>query len=403
MSHIVIIGSGHAGLSLARELRAKDANCKITLLSKETICAYYKPNLSKALSSGKTADQLIMKTAEMLSEELDIHCLSHAEVMHIDSSRQNCSYHCIENEAIMELHYDKLVLATGASPIRLPTTVANSKHVLAINNLDQYRQFRDQLIGKQSVVIIGAGYIGCELASDLSNHNIQVSIIDRGAWPLSRAVPQALGSVIQERMATQQSVSWYLGKTLECIEQKDNLFSVHLSSGESIKADLVISAIGLQANLKLAQLAGAKTGLGIQVDAYSASSVSNIYALGDCAEYQEKLLPFIAPITAAAKTLAKTLTGEPCALSFPANAVPVKLSACPTVICPSHDSRGIWEVQGSGTDMEAHFINASGELSGFALTGAAVKRKTDLLKLCKGLTIAPAETQDQSIVLSQAC
>jgi rubredoxin-NAD+ reductase len=160
---------------------------------------------------------------------------------------------------------------------------------------------------------------------------------------------------------------------------------VKLSSETLLEVDMIISAIGLKANTDLAKQLGAKTSLGIQVDAFSQTSIKNVYALGDCAEYQEKLLPFIAPITLAAKGLAKTLTGETSKLTLPANAVPVKISACPTVICPSSDSRGIWEVQGSGSDLEAHFLNEFGELTGFALTGSATSRKAELLKTCKGL------------------
>jgi rubredoxin-NAD+ reductase len=403
MSHIVIIGSGHAGLTLARELRMKDAECKITLLSKEAICAYYKPNLSKALSSGKTADQLILKTTDSISTDLDLHCISHVDVTDIDSTRLTCTFQSIENKTTHEIQYDKLVLAMGASPIRLPASVTKTDKILHINNLNDYRLFRDQLEAKQSVAIIGAGYIGCELASDLSSQGIKVSIIDRGAWPLSRAVPEALGSIIQEAMSSQQNISWYLGKTLEMIQEVDNKFIINLSSEMSLEADLVISAIGLQANTGLAKKIGAKTGLGIQVDAYSQTSLPNIYALGDCAEYQEKLLPFIAPITLAARLLARTLTDEASELILPANAVPVKISACPTVICPSSESRGIWEVQGSGSDLEAHFLNEFGELTGFALTGSAISRKMELLKICKGLLASsPPNCLNKNTALSQA-
>ena len=92
MSHIVIIGSGHSGLTLAREIRLKDADCKITILSKETICAYYKPNLSKALSSGKTADQLLMKASDTISSELKVNCVSQVEVLDVNPEKQECMY-----------------------------------------------------------------------------------------------------------------------------------------------------------------------------------------------------------------------------------------------------------------------------------------------------------------------
>ena len=83
------------------------------------------------------------------------------------------------------------------------------------------------------VAIIGAGYIGCELASDLSSQGIKVIVIDRGSWPLSRAVPEALGSVIQHAMTSQQDISWHLGKTLEHIEEINNKFVFHFLVKES--------------------------------------------------------------------------------------------------------------------------------------------------------------------------
>lgn len=387
MSHIVIIGSGHAGLTLAREIRSKDTHCQVTLLSKESVCAYYKPNLSKALSSGKTPDQLIMKTAEKLSAELNIHIISQAEVTNIKAAEQSLSYQVDETNTVHTLHYDKLVLATGASPVLLPNTIASPKHVLNINNLRDYQYFRTKLEGKQSIAIIGAGYIGCELASDLSSQGITVHLIDRGTWPLSRAVPQAIGSVIQQEMTKKNAIKWHLGKTLERIEKNDQQVTVNLTSGEKLDVDLVLSAIGLQANIHLATLAGADTAIGIKVNSFSQTSIHNIFALGDCAEYHGKLLPFIAPITQAAKALASTLTTEAKPLIFSANAVPVKISACPTVICPSSENSGIWEVQGSGQDLEAHFLNEFGELTGFALTGKAVSKKMALLKRCHPMAL----------------
>ena len=273
MKHIVIVGTGHAGLTLAREIRLKDAKCVLTLISKESICAYYKPNLSKALSTGKTAEQLIMKTADILSKELNATCISYAEVIDINPRTQQLSYASFGAEQAHTLNYDKLVLATGASPIRLPNTLAAPEHTLSINNLDDYKHFRSQLEGKQSVVIIGAGYIGCELASDLSSQGIQVSIIDRGIWPLNRAVPEAIGSIIQREMTEKQGIAWYLGKTLKQIEPLEHTFNVVLGSGEQLKADLVLSAIGLQANIQLAELAGADNAIGIKVDKYSQTTI----------------------------------------------------------------------------------------------------------------------------------
>lgn len=384
MQHIVIIGAGHAGLTLARELRSKDTDIRITLLSREPIQAYYKPNLSKALSSGKSIEALIQKNKECLENELKASLIELAEVTGISPMEQTCSYRYLHTEVstVKTLHYDKLVLATGASPIELPKAVIGESNILHINNLEHYRLFREKLNGIKSVAIIGAGYIGCELASDLSATGFQVSVIDKGLWPLSRALPEALGSVIKKQLSEDQHIQWFLGNSVERIEQ-DNGFLLHLTKHLPIQTDLVICAIGLQANKQLAQLAGARTHIGIEVNKLSETSVPNIYALGDCAEYSGQLMPFIAPITTAAKALANTLCNQATPLFLAANAVPVKLANCPLVICPSGDTQGIWQVKGSGKDLEALFINNLGELTGFALTGESTKNKVELLKRCQ--------------------
>jgi rubredoxin-NAD+ reductase len=403
---IVIIGAGHAGLTLAREIRQRDKSIKLVILSQENICAYYKPNLSKALCANKTPDQLVMKTKEVLRDELDADLLDEVWVSQINADtktiiytktnlRETCSKETNSretnssetNSADLSLSYDELVLATGASPMRLPENIAESKALITVNNLEDYRRFRQAINGKQQIVILGAGFVGCELASDLASQGVEVCLVDRAEWPLNRAVPEVLGSAIRQEMTHQQGVKWFLGESIESVtlhssDGNQTRFKVQLASGKRLQADVVVSAIGLRPNISLAQQAGIACGYGIKVNDFSETSQSAIYALGDCVEYQGTPLPFIAPATQAAKALAQTLTGSPCVRQSPPMAVPVKLTACPTVICIGHEQRGVWEVQGNGIDLEAHYLNQFGQMTGFALTGQCVSRKNALIAEC---------------------
>jgi rubredoxin-NAD+ reductase len=399
---IAIIGAGHAGLTLAREIRQRDKTLRLVIFSREKICAYYKPSLSKALSTNKTPEQLVMKSKEVLQYELDATLLDEVVVTRIDTDNKTILYKASEGTEL-SIGYDDLVLATGASPIKLPETIANAQALITVNNMDDYRRFRQAITDKQQIVILGAGFVGCELASDLASQGYDVSLIDKAAWPLHRAVPEVLGSAIRQEMTQQQGIKWFLDEGIESVEiDSHEVYKVQLASGKHLQADVVVSAMGLRPNINLAQQAGIACGYGIQVNDYSQTGHPSIYALGDCVEYQGAPLPFIAPATQAAKALAQTLTGSPCERQTHLMAVPVKLNACPTLICIGHEQRGVWEVQGSGIDLEAHYLNQFGQMTGFALTGQCVSRKNILLCECNQGQQRASSEADSPITLSVA-
>lgn len=381
---VVIIGAGHAGLTLAREIRANCKTTEITLISREEVRGYYKPNLSKALSMNKVPDQLVMKQAKTIADELNVQLLSQMTVIDIDAERKEIKglFNDSEESTVMTVPYHSLVLATGASPIRLPIERDLNTTLLSINNLEDYEVFRARIEQKKKILIIGAGFVGCELASDLISNGYDVDIVDLCEWPLQRSMPEMMGTEIKKAMM-EQGVNWHLGVTLVSVTPNDQGFMTGcLSDGTTIQIDEIVSAVGLAPNTRLARDAGVIVQRGIEVDEYSMTSQPDIYALGDCVEYQGATLPFIAPATHAAKALAKTLTGTKTKLALPALPVAVKIGACPTVVCPSLNKKGIWQLQGAGLDLEARFINESGELAGFALTGQCIAKKSQLASEC---------------------
>lgn len=381
---VLIIGAGHAGLTLAREIRANCKTTDITIISRELIRAYYKPSLSKALSMNKSPDQLVMKSAEAIAKELNVRLLGQFTVIDIDAERKEVKglFNDTEESSIMTIAYHSLVFATGASPIPLPIERDSSLALLSINKLEDYEVFRARIQDKKKVLIIGAGFVGCELASDLISSGYEVDIVDMCEWPLQRSMPEVMGTTIKTAMAD-QGVNWHLGTTLASVVTNEKGVNIgHLSDGTTLEIDEVVSAIGLAPNTRLARDAGVVVQRGIEVDEYSKTNQPDIYALGDCVEYQGVTLPFIAPATHAAKALAKTITGTKTVLELPALPVAVKISACPTVVCPSLNKRGIWQVQGSGMNLEARFINEEGTLSGFALTGQCTSKKNELASEC---------------------
>jgi len=160
-STIVIIGSGLAGYTLIREIRKLDKAIPITLITREPGYFYSKPMLSTALASKKEASQLITTASEGMASQLGIDILAETDVSAIDATVQTLQ------TSAGQISYGKLVLALGSDQIRIPLEGNAASEVLTVNDLEDYEKFRQAIVGKKKVAIIGAGLIGCEFANDL--------------------------------------------------------------------------------------------------------------------------------------------------------------------------------------------------------------------------------------------
>jgi rubredoxin-NAD+ reductase len=155
---------------------------------------------------------------------------------------------------------------------------------------------------------------------------------------------------------------------------------VALADGMDLEADAVLAAIGLRPRTDLARRASLTVNRGIVTDRFLAASAPDVYALGDCAEVNGQVLPFVAPIMHATRALARTLAGMPTAVTYPAMPVVVKTPALPVVVAPPAGSDGAWETEAAEEGVEARFVDGAGVLTGFALVGAATSRKQALAR-----------------------
>ncbi len=377
---IVILGSGLAGYSAARELRKLDKATPLVVVSRDHAGFYSKPMLSNALASGKTAETLVMKPVEKMIEELGAVVRARTEAARIDTGTR--SVHCVDGEVFA---YRDLVLAVGADPIRLPLAGDGAADVLSVNDLDDYARFAARLDGVQQVAILGGGLIGCEFANDLLARGIAPTVIDLAAAALSRLLPPAASAWLQARLEA-AGVRFRFGVAAERVDRTQAGHRLTLTDGSTVDADLVLSAIGLRPRIALAQAAGLKVNRGVVADRMLATSAPHVYALGDCAEVEGHSLPFVMPIMQQARALGATLAGTPTALKYPAMPVIVKTPACPTVVCPPPlDAIGAWSVKAGDDGLEARFEGAGGRLLGFALLGAATAQRQALAAQVPGL------------------
>lgn len=375
MAPIIIIGTGLAGYATARELRKHDTATPLILISRGSADYYYKPDISEALSKGNTPDGLIKKSAGEMAAELSAEIRAHSEVMAIEAPA--CEV-CLGHE---RLAYKKLVLANGAESISPPLASDSADNVHKINNIADYIAFRPVLDAAKRVIVLGAGLIGCEFSNDLITHGICVDCVDPIAWPLQRFLPAACGEVVRDELAA-AGVNWHLGRTTVAIQRNlDSSLCVKLDNGHTLDADAVLSAVGVRPATGLARAAGLTVNHGVVVDRELRTSDPHIYALGDCAEVDGLFRPFVAPLMQAARALGKTLAGMPTRVRYPALPIIVKTPACPTIIYPPIDQEGVWEINGEPPNLVARFLVSGEKLSGFALTGTAIKQRSHFIKV----------------------
>lgn len=373
-SAIVIIGSGLAGYTVIREIRKLDKFVPITLITREPGYFYSKPMLSTALAGKKDAAQLITTPADGMATQLEITILSETDVSAINTQAQTIQ------TSKGEVPYGKLVMALGSDQIRLPLEGNAAKEVLTVNDLEDYARFRNAIVGKKNIAILGAGLIGCEFANDLVLGGYVVDVIDLAAQPLGRLLPEQAAKELQAKLSD-AGVRWHFSTTVQSVERNGAVLQITLANGDSISSDAVLSAVGLKPRLDLAKAAGMSTGLGIQVNRELKTSASNVYALGDCAEVDGLVLPYVMPIMQAARALAPTLIGQRTELIYPAMPVMVKTPALPTIVSPpAKGVNGEWKITQLEGGIEARFESPEGKLLGFALMGTATAQRGALSK-----------------------
>ncbi|MFU8837687.1 MAG: FAD-dependent oxidoreductase [Thiohalomonadaceae bacterium] len=368
---IVILGAGIAGWGVAEAIRQQNNEVSILLISACDGSVYPKPALSVALSKGMTADDLVEMSAEQRAAELGISVRTQTRVLRIDRSGKRLV------TVGGGIHYDKLILATGARQRQLKLEGDGVAEVLRINDLATYRQYREQLSkGAEQITILGAGLVGVEFAEDLLAAGKEVTVIDMASYPLANLLPEVMGKDLQIRLAN-KGLIWQMNNGIEAVDKTEQGYRLRLKSGENISTELVISAVGLQPVTELAEKSGLSTARGVVVDTLMQSSDENIFALGDCAEVEGQIYAYIEPIRRQAQCIANVISGvgKPFVLSPPI--VRVKSPSLPVCVAPpalpgkwqliKQDDNGMW--------MEHR---SAGELGGFALSGRYTQQASKL-------------------------
>lgn len=426
---VIIIGSGMAGYTLARELRKLTTSLPIVMVCQDSGDSYAKPTLSNAYAQNKLADSIANASAAKMAETLNLTLLNFHQVIDINADEQVIVVRSLVNQASqITLAYRDLVLATGAHSRLLPNLAVNYQTIFAVNHLDEYKSFQQRLNTLKSqksapvkVAIIGAGLIGCEFANDLIGQNtanqtadIAVAVFDKAVRPLAQQLPSQAGIMLQDAL-TQSGVVFYLGTDITSITTNidtSDKATVTISfdkdnQSQTFEADIVLIAIGLEANTDLAASANIAIASsqhinptithlprtvqqGIKVNAYLATSAKHIYAIGDCANVMGSYMPYVMPLMNQAKALAKTLADPnmaPTKVAYPAMPVAIKTPSLPLVVLPVSgqysDDQLYWQTTPTtdGMVMTAHPKDDPHSILGFVLAGKeAAKQRLTLTK-----------------------
>ncbi|MEH3085321.1 MAG: FAD-dependent oxidoreductase [Xylophilus ampelinus] len=384
---LVVIGSGLSGWTTVREFRKLDAATPVVLVTLGGGDFYAKPTLSNAFAQKRAPEQLVTTPAAALAESLQVTLRAHTRVVGIDTAARTVAL-----EGGETLAYRDLVLATGAHPVRVPLEGDAADRVRSVNSLDDYGLFHRELPAGATVVVMGAGLIGCEFANDLLSAGCRVHLVDPAPAPLSTLLPADAGAALAEALAAAGAVL-HAGATVRAVDAaaapSDGAAAapalrVTLSDGTVLPADAVLSAIGLRAETALAEAAGIRCERGVCVDDLLRTSAPGVHALGDGAQYASaggRLLPYVMPVMSAARALAATLAGTPTPVRFPVMPVTVKTPALPIVVAvpgPAHAEGGRWSRPEDGV---WHFHGADGLLRGFVLAGKQTPRRMEQTKL----------------------
>lgn len=375
---VVILGTGLAGYGLAKEFRKHDEDTPLILITSDDGRSYSKPMLSTGYTKDHSASDLAQLDAGSMARLLKASVWTMTRVNEIDTANQLIKV----GDAQTAIHYGKLVLAVGADVIRPPIQGDGLDLVYSVNDLLDYDDFRTAMKKNEvkKVCLIGAGLIGCEYTNDLINGGYQVEAVDPLAYCLPTLLPEPAGKAVQAALE-EKGARFHFGPLVTEVNKAEEGVVVSLNNGETIDADLVVSAVGVRPRIDLAQASGINTNRGVTTNRLLETSAQNVYAMGDCVEVNGHVLVYVAPLMAQARALGKTLAGEPTEVSYPAMPVTIKTPACPVVVAPpAQGAQGDWAIEVDGPNVKGEYRDTAGNLLGFALTGDATREKMALQK-----------------------
>jgi len=274
---VVIVGAGPAGAACAEALRREGYEGPVTLVGDEPPGPVDRPNLSKDYLAGEAKEEWIPLRSEKFYAGQEIEFLLGDPAAALDPAA-----HAVTLESGRRLDYGALVLATGAEPRRLPVPGADRPHVHLLRTTADSRAIIEAAEGAGRAVVIGASFIGLEVAASLRHRGLEVDVAAPEEVPLGRVFGDEIGAAVR-RLHEEHGVRFHLGRSARAITGS----AVELDDGTSLEAPLVVVGVGVTPRVALAEAAGLRVDGGIVVDDHLRASAPDVYAAGDVARYPD--------------------------------------------------------------------------------------------------------------------
>ena len=274
---VVIIGAGAAGNAAAEMLRREGYDGLVTMITADEFLPYDRPNLSKDYLAGTASEEWIPLRSADFYREQKVETFTNTSASAIDTRRRQVTL-----SDGRSLSYGALLLATGAKPVRLQIPGDDLPHVCYLRTLADSRHIIAKAENAKRAVVIGASFIGLEVAASLRERKLEVAVVGKGSLPLEKILGRELGQLIRETHE-QHGVKFHLGRTPAVIQDRQ----VQLDDGTILDCDLVVVGIGVRPNTSLAETAGIVTDNGVLVNEFLETNVSGIFAAGDIARWPD--------------------------------------------------------------------------------------------------------------------
>ena len=276
----VIVGGGMAGAKAAETLREEGFDGRIVLIGAESLRPYERPPLSKDYLRGETEQEKVHVHSEAYYGEHDIDLRLGREVSRLDTGSREATLDDGET-----LRYDRLLLATGAEPRRLPIPGADLDGVLYLRTVPDSDRIRERLDRGGSLVVVGAGWIGAEVAASARQRGMEVTIVEPMSVPLERVLGPEMGAFYRDVHAD-QGVRLLLGTGVEGFEGGTAVERVRTNDGRTLDCDAVVVGVGVKPRTALAEAAGLAMGDGVLADELLQTSAEGVFAAGDVVSAQ---------------------------------------------------------------------------------------------------------------------
>ncbi len=278
--HHVILGAGPAGVVAAETLRKLDSKCKITLVGGEGEPPYSRMAIPYLLSGDIDEGGTYLRHDKTHYDDLDIKYVQ-ANAKSVDSKAKTVAL-----DGAKDLNYDTLLIATGSSPLQPPVKGIDLPGVSTCWTLEDSRNILKTAKKGDSVVLMGAGFIGSIILEALVKMGVKLTVVEMGDRMVPRMMDDTAGNMMK-RWCQEQGVTVLTGAKIEEISGDKSGLQVAVSNGDKLDAKLVVVAAGVAPNIDFLKKSGVKTGAGVIVDEHLATSAPDVYAAGDVAEARD--------------------------------------------------------------------------------------------------------------------